>query len=72
MGARRFVEGLYQALRLKRNQSRVWPQIMIEVILEAAPVQTVAVTVLSIRSSCSSRRTFNLNDLLPLLFLLQM
>ena len=72
MGGRRFIEGLYQAFRVKRNQSRVWPQIMIEVILEAAPVQTVAVTVLRIRSSCSSRRTFNVNDLLPLLFLLQM
>ena len=35
---RRFIEGLYQAFRLKRNQSRVWPQIMIEVILEAAVI----------------------------------
>ena len=42
-------------------------------ILEAALVQTVAVTVLSSRSSCRSR-TVNVKDLLPLsfLFFLQM
>ena len=36
-------------------------------IFEAAPVQTVAVTVLSSRSSCRSR-TVNVKDLLPLSF----
>ena len=40
--------------------------------MEPATVQTVAVTELNIRSSCSSRITFNVDDLLPLLFLLQM
>ena len=44
---------------------------MFEVILEAAPVQTVAVMVLSSRRrtfnvTCSNRRTFNVKDLLPL------
>ena len=42
---------------------------MFEVILEAAPVQTVVVTVLSSRSSCKSR-TVNVKDLLPLSFFL--
>ena len=41
---------------------------MFEVILEAAPVQTVAVTELSSSSICRSR-TVNVKDLLPLLFL---
>ena len=39
------------------------------VILEAAPVQTVVVTVLSSRGSCRSR-TVNVKDLLPLFFFL--
>ena len=40
---------------------------MFVVILEAAPVQTVVVTVLSSRGSCRSR-TVNVKDLLPLFF----
>ena len=42
---------------------------MFVVILEAAPVQTVVVTVLSSRGSCRSR-TVNVKDLLPLFFFL--
>ena len=42
---------------------------MFELILEAAPVQTVVVTVLSSRSSCKSR-TVNVKDLLRLSFFL--
>ena len=42
---------------------------MFVVILEAAPVQTVVVTVLSSRGSCRSR-TVNVKDLLPPFFFL--